>query len=172
MNPRLILCEKLIERGYGFRIDPPRRPDGSRMSGYVAIYESGNCYRDFCRVAQDPEFGVLLKAYDLRRYVGSVPQMDHCEWSDQTKKKVTAWAMENTADRFRTRAANVDTNPWYEGASDEKKDQVRERCAREAEDAKKEAYMLGGLVPAPALSLLELESLVRNSVRQTLPPSN
>ena len=176
INPRLLVIERLIELGYGLRIDPVARQ--SRVYGansavsHVAIYGSGNAYEAFYRVTQCPEFDVLLKAYDLRTYVGSVPQMGRCNWSDQMKKKVAAWAMKNTAARFSAMVANVDTNPWYKGASDEKKDQVRERCAREAEDAKKEAYMLGGLVPAPALSLLELESLVRNSVRQTLPPSN
>lgn len=174
VNPRLILYRKLIGLGYGFRIDSVAHAsetygDGSIMPDYVAIYESGNAHDIWYQVARDPEFKVLSTAYDSREHSCSIPQIDHCEWPDEMKKKVAAWAMKNTAVLSKTKAENVDTDPWHKGASEEERKRAKERYTQEAEKAVSGSReILGTLTP---LTVDELDYLVGKSVRQILMPS-
>jgi len=174
MNPRLMLSRKLIGLGYGFRIDPVARHseiygDGSIMPNHVAVYEAGSAHSIWSKVAEDPEFKVLSRAYDSINYFNSAPRMDHCDWPDEMKKKVAAWAMKNTAVRSKTMAVNVYTNPWHRDASEEERKRVKERYTQEAEEAMRESQqVLGALAP---LTVDELDYLVEKSIRQRLMPS-
>lgn len=176
MSPRLMLFNKLIGLGYGFRIDPVAHEavgfggNGSIMPDHVAVYASRNVSDIWYDIARDPEFNVLTYAYDALKYSHSPePEMHHCDWSDETKRKVSAWAMNNTAVRLKTTAATVNTNPLYGNYSQEEKNQVRNRFKQEAEEGiKLSQQVLGTLTP---LTIDELDYLVEKSVRQTLMPS-
>lgn len=84
-NPNLALVRILQKRGFAISIGHPK----SGLDDAVSISASSDASRIFEQISNIPEVDILTKVFSL--HVPTEPEVDSCDWDDETKIKVRAF---------------------------------------------------------------------------------